>query len=167
MIFILISALICEYVIQKRKIKKRSNSISSFNYIFAFVVLWIFSQVLYFTEAYVDYLWTPQVWITSLPSLFTFLCIALVIDNLKQIAHLLIIRQRGSNFSYRVVASLCVLTQVLNPILAMQESDSYRPDARVLVHEHNAWFVARIMLTTVAVIVLSFYLLHVTWFLAH
>jgi len=80
---------------------------------------------------------------------------------------MLITRERGANFCYRVMASLCVLTQVLNPIFAMQEEDSYDPDARFIVYEHNAWYITRTTLTTLAVVVLSCYLLHVTWFLAH
>jgi len=58
-----------------------------------------------------------------------------------------------------------VLTQVLNPIFAMQENYSYEPDAKFFVYEHNAWFVTRNTLTTLAIVVLSSYLLAVVWFI--
>jgi len=61
------------------------------------------------------------------------------------------------------VAILCVLTQVLNPILAMQENDSSEPFAKLFVHEHNKWFFIRISLTTLAIVVFSSYLLATVW----
>jgi hypothetical protein len=51
-------------------------------YIFAFTVVWVTSLVVYFTEAYVDYTFKTQIWITSVPIILTFCIIFVVIDNL-------------------------------------------------------------------------------------
>jgi hypothetical protein len=49
---------------------------------FVFVMMQVATLVVYFSEAYVDYTWTPQIWFTSLTVAFTFLVIVIIIENL-------------------------------------------------------------------------------------
>lgn len=88
--FLTISTLMIEYSISKnsssqgtsdsKTIAKKKNS--GFMYIFVFTVVWVTSLVVYFTEAYVDYTFKTQIWITSVPIILTFCIIYVVIDNL-------------------------------------------------------------------------------------
>jgi hypothetical protein len=84
--FLAISTLMIEYSISKSSQvtdnKPPKNKNSGFMYIFAFTVVWVTSLVVYFTEAYVDYTFKTQIWITSVPIILTFCIIYVVIDNL-------------------------------------------------------------------------------------
>jgi hypothetical protein len=54
----------------------------SFDWMFAFVLMQVTTLVVYFSEAYYDYTWVPQIWFTSLTIAFTLLIIVITIDNL-------------------------------------------------------------------------------------
>ena len=81
--------------------------------------------MLYFTEAYIDYSFNAQIWITSVPIIITFCIIYVVIDNLLQIYNQLAAKEDKTCLHnqkyYRPIAVACILTQVLNPILALFE----------------------------------------------
>ena len=88
--FLTISTLMIEYSISKNSSSQvttdskttANKKNSGFMYIFAFTVVWVTSLVVYFTEAYVDYTFKTQIWITSVPIILTFYIIFVVIDNL-------------------------------------------------------------------------------------
>jgi len=94
-------------------------------YIFAFTVVWVTSLVVYFTEAYVDYTFKTQIWITSVPIILTFCIIYVVIDNMLEIYRSLAPKEQKSlmhNSSvFRPLAIVCILTQIINPLLAFFE----------------------------------------------
>ena len=81
--------------------------------------------MLYFTEAYIDYSFNAQIWITSVPIIITFCIIYVVIDNLLQIYNQLAAKEDKTCLHnqkyYRPIAVACIFTQVLNPILALFE----------------------------------------------
>jgi len=77
-----------EYLRQIRNESKQKIN-QNFTYNLIFVVFWLFFQVLYFTEAFVDYLWDVQIWLQSFIQIFTFLCIEVIIDNLIRLKYLL------------------------------------------------------------------------------
>lgn len=77
-----------EYLRQIRNESKQKIN-QNFTYNLIFVVFWLFFQVLYFTEAFVDYLWDVQIWLESFIQIFTFLCIEVIIDNLIRLKYLL------------------------------------------------------------------------------
>jgi hypothetical protein len=85
---------------------------NSFAYIFTFVGLWTLSLALYYTDAYVDYLFQFQIWLTSIPSFFTFLAISVAIENFMQI-YLLLVKSSKTKVHierFRILAFFCVLT---------------------------------------------------------
>ena len=89
-------------------------------------MVWIISLVGYFTEAYVDYHFKLQIWITTVPILITFIIITVVIDNLiviylqlVQPIHRMPLLQVAV---FRPIAFVCVLSQVVNPVLAQFET---------------------------------------------
>jgi hypothetical protein len=44
--------------------------------------VWVASLLTYFSEGFYDYMFRPQIFITSMPIICTFVIIAIVIDNL-------------------------------------------------------------------------------------
>jgi hypothetical protein len=75
-LFLILCALVVAYcLVVKRQTK-------SFDWMFVFVMMQVATLVVYFSEAYVDYTWTPQIWFTSLTVAFTFLVIVITIENL-------------------------------------------------------------------------------------
>jgi len=131
--FLTISTLMIEYSISKNSSSQvttdskttANKKISSFMYIFAFTVVWVTSLVVYFTEAYVDYTFKTQIWITSVPIILTFCIIYVVIDNMLEIYRSLAPKEQKSlmhNSSvFRPLAIVCILTQIINPLLAFFE----------------------------------------------
>lgn len=87
--WLVILVLTIEYLIVKSAEAKRKNQkkrpTNSFTKILCFVFIWTFSLAFYFTEAYLNYGFKAQIWITSVPIFFTFLIIVVVIQNLLQI----------------------------------------------------------------------------------
>ena len=95
--------------------KKQDSHVKrrSFGAIFTFAVLWGSSLVLYFTDAYFDYMFRAQIILTSLPIFFTFLVTVIVIDNLIRIYLLLCVESVSTLAKlsvYRPIAAFCVLT---------------------------------------------------------
>ena len=72
------------------------------------------SLALYFTEAYVNYGFKVQIWITSVPIFFTFLIIVVVIQNLLQILNQLRVPRADNVLTslkyYKYCALFCVAT---------------------------------------------------------
>ena len=152
---------------QASKMAKKSRR--SFGFIFSFAIAWVCSLVLYFTDAYADYKFKVQIVFTSLPIFFTFLVVAIVLDNLIRIFKML--DTFNDNFwlkipVFRVCAGFCILTQVLNPTLAWFEKANPLEIAQGR-YEHNALFFTRNSLTTVAIVVLSGYIVYVGGLLNH
>lgn len=142
------------------KSKTKSDSRKSFTFIFAFVVCWLLSLCLWFTEAYFDYGFKFEIWITSVPIFFTFLIITVVIYNLLQIYNQLTSERARVTTSMTVftpVALMCILTQVFNPLLATFE-DSNQAEISNDIYEHNWYYFTRNALTTLAFLVLSGYI---------
>jgi len=106
----------------RRQQKRPTNS---FTKILCFVFVWTFSLAFYFTEAFINYGFKVQIWITSVPIFFTFLIVVVVIQNLLQI--LLQLRgPRADNLLtslkyFKYSAIFCVATQIINPIFASLE----------------------------------------------
>ena len=95
--------------------KKQDSHVKrrSFGAIFTFAVLWGSSLVLYFTDAYFDYMFRAQIILTSLPIFFTFLVTVIVIDNLIRIYLLLCVESVSTHAKLSVcrpIAAFCVLT---------------------------------------------------------
>ncbi len=66
---------------------------------------------------------------------------------------------------FRVIGGFCVATQFLNPILAMQETDSTPAQYTTHKIEHNRYYFTRNSLTSLALLVLSVYLQNTTFWL--
>lgn len=78
---------------------------------FAFILMQVTTLVVYFSEAYVDYTWAPQIWFTSLTIAFTFLVIVVTIDNLMRIASMLESKEnKNKHTCFRILGALCVAT---------------------------------------------------------
>lgn len=143
---------------------------SGFDQIFIFTIVWVIALVLYFTEAYIDFTFNVQIWITSVPIVFTFLIICVVIKNLQQIYEQLTpVNNRSiihDKQKFVWVASFSILTQILNPLLATFETYN---EAEVLagLYEHNWEYFTRNALTTLSIVMLSVYVLWIGFGLAH
>ena len=104
-----------------------------------------------------------------MPIFFTFLVVAIVLDNLIRIFHM--IDQFNEYFwlrvpVFRLCAGLCILTQVLNPTLAWFEEANPAQIAQGQ-YEHNALYFTRNSLTSIAILTLSGYIVEVGGLLNH
>jgi hypothetical protein len=155
-IFMLILIVVYNSNKQDSNVKRRS-----FGAIFTFAVLWGSSLVVYFTDAYFDYMFRAQIILTSLPIFFTFLVTVIVVDNLIRIYLLLCVESVSTLVKlsvYRPIAAFCVLTQVLNPIFALFEQGSTQEEIDAGHYEHNPLYFTRNALTSLAIVLLSVYI---------
>jgi hypothetical protein len=173
-VWLVILVLTIEYFIVKSAETKRSRQkqrpTNSFTKILIFVFIWTFSLTFYFTEAFINYGFKLQIWITSVPIFFTFLIVAVVIQNLLQILNQL--RGLGRyNFLtslkiFKYCAIFCVATQVINPLFAMLEKGTPESKLEQGKYEDNAWYYSRNVLTSLAIFVLSVYTVNTGYYVA-
>ena len=67
-----------QYGKSKAKIKTTSNSLY---YTFVFILIWMATRTLYYSDAFINYTFTTQGILQTLPILFTYLSITIAISN--------------------------------------------------------------------------------------
>ena len=79
-ILILTILLMAVYQYGKAKAKAKTTS-NSLYFIFAFVVIWMATRTLYYSDAFINYSFTTQGILQTLPILFTYLSITIALSN--------------------------------------------------------------------------------------
>ena len=132
-----------------------------FTCMFVFVIFWTISLLLYFTDAFVSYSFGYEVILTSVTTIFTFVIVAVVVDSLLNIAQVLAREpsKKSRQLKFRICAFFCILSQVLNMILANLEKETdHSKEYKYFKLEHNVYYAVRNFLSTISICVLSYYL---------
>jgi hypothetical protein len=99
------------YILKKNQSIKISKKGSSFSYIFAFMVCWVGSLVIWFTETFADYGFRTEIVITSVPIFFTFMIVVIVIYNLLEILSYFTTQTFWTSLKkFKILGGFCVLT---------------------------------------------------------
>ena len=67
---------------RRRKDAKVPLVSSSYYFIFAFIVFWLLSRLVYLTDAFFNYPFKTMVVLETLPTVFTFITISIALYNL-------------------------------------------------------------------------------------
>lgn len=93
-----------------------------------------------------------------MPIFFTFLIVAVVIHNLLEILSYFTSQSFWTSLKkFKVIGSLCVLTQIVNPVMARFEPATPTSQLQEGKYEDNWLYYTRNVLTSIAICTLSFY----------
>ena len=87
---ILVTSIILMLIYHRsRKQAAIKTTSKSFYYIFAFIFFWMVTRTIYYTDAFINYSYTVQGILQTLPNLFTYLCITIAISNVIHLCFLI------------------------------------------------------------------------------
>ena len=92
----------------------------AFYYIFVFVIFWLLSRILYLTDTFYNYSFNTMTVLSSMPTIFTYITIAIVIGNVIKMCYCIEDKESARDYNrcvrvvYLIVSSSCILTQIFD-----------------------------------------------------